>query len=128
MQFGRENNPFLARLENALPVAELTLRTADGADARAIVIAHPSHALGNGMAIGARIAINGRAHPTGNSGERFETLEAPLDSEIHQSLQFRPRLCQNAIAARFEPRRAVAEHKTPKAFVRADQVRAAADA
>ncbi len=62
----------------------------EDAELAAIIESHAVHALGNGMPIRARIAVDSGSHRAGNTGEGFEAFQAPIDRKIHQILQHSP--------------------------------------
>ena len=79
------------------------------------------------MAVGAGVAVDGRAHRTGNAGQRFQALQSAVDSEIHQSLKLRARFGAHyashvGYAARREP-----QHDSRKSRVGDDQISSIAD-
>ena len=79
------------------------------------------------MAVGAGVAVNRGAHPAGDAGQRFQSLQAPSCGEVHQVLQFRAGLDRHARAFGADGGGPIAQHHASKAGVGCHQVGAAAD-
>jgi len=79
------------------------------------------------VAIRAGIAVDRRAHGAGNASEGLQALEAALDGEIHQVLEDRAGVRQDAPAGGHEAVAAVAQHDATEAAVGNHEVGASAD-
>ena len=126
-EFDLENDPVFAALEDALAIAEIALRVVENAHGGAIEEAHGGDAFGDGMAVGAGVAVDRGADPAGDAGERFEALEGVTVGEIDQVLKHGAGAGGDARAIGVERVGGVAQHEAAEALVGNDQVGAAAD-
>ncbi len=126
-ELGGEDDPLLVTFENAFAIEKLALRVVEDAAAFAIEEAHLQHAFGNGMAVGAGVAVDRGADGTGNAGEGFETHQAAGDSEVDQVLQHGAGIGYDAVIGCPQAVAAVTQDDAPITPVGHDEVGAVAD-
>ena len=98
-QLDAENDPLFVFLENALAIAKAALWRAERPNRRSVQESHLPHALVDGMAIGARVAINRRSHRSGNAGHRFEAAQPVIDANNPPAPAARPRPAARTVSS-----------------------------
>ena len=126
-QLHGKDEPVLAALEDAVPVGELALAIVEGAQRLSIEEGDPVHSFGDGVPVGAGIAVDRGADVAGQARQRLDPPQAALDREVDQSLKFRAGVGRHAGAFRADAAGREAQHDPVEALVGHDEVAATAD-